>query len=149
MTCAKLENRNIVCVCGQSNKEVHFSNHLIYLISQRYGQIVSACRMRRGIAIGSDMHQWRSSICIELAIAVVCLCAVLCGPVQIKLFHPPYSHINLCCSIKNGKVVIVLQGRYAGRKAVVIRTYEEVRVRCCPPWLTLLAAVGLRCRPMP
>ena len=29
------------------------------------------------------------------------------------------------CSIKSGKVVIVLSGRYAGRKAVVISTFDE------------------------
>lgn len=29
------------------------------------------------------------------------------------------------CSIKAGKIVILLNGRYAGRKAVVVRTYDE------------------------
>lgn len=30
-----------------------------------------------------------------------------------------------CGSIKNGKVVIVLAGRYAGRKAVVVKASDE------------------------
>jgi large subunit ribosomal protein L27e len=29
------------------------------------------------------------------------------------------------CSIKTGKVVIVLNGRYAGRKAVVVKASDE------------------------
>jgi hypothetical protein len=28
-------------------------------------------------------------------------------------------------SLKTGRVVIVLQGRYAGRKAVIVKTYDE------------------------
>ena len=35
---------------------------------------------------------------------------------------PPPPHP---CSIKTGKVVIVLNGRFAGRKAVVIRTFDD------------------------
>lgn len=27
--------------------------------------------------------------------------------------------------IKSGKVVVILQGRYAGKKAVVVKSYEE------------------------
>ncbi|RHY74090.1 hypothetical protein DYB37_004328 [Aphanomyces astaci] len=32
-----------------------------------------------------------------------------------------------CCvySVKNGKVVVLLNGRYAGRKAIVVKTYDE------------------------
>lgn len=30
-----------------------------------------------------------------------------------------------CCSIKSGKVVVMLAGRYAGRKAVVIKSQED------------------------
>ena len=33
--------------------------------------------------------------------------------------------MHSCRSIKQGKVVIVLNGRFAGRKAVVIKTYDE------------------------
>lgn len=36
------------------------------------------------------------------------------------------SHsILFFCSFKSGKVVIVLSGRYAGRKAVVVRASDE------------------------
>ncbi|OQR87439.1 60S ribosomal protein L27 [Achlya hypogyna] len=28
-------------------------------------------------------------------------------------------------SVKNGKVVVLLNGRYAGRKAIVVKTYDE------------------------
>lgn len=31
----------------------------------------------------------------------------------------------LCPSLKTGKVVIVLQGRYAGRKAVIVKTFDD------------------------
>ena len=30
-------------------------------------------------------------------------------------------------SIKSGKVVVVLNGRYAGRKAIVVKTFDEGR----------------------
>lgn len=29
------------------------------------------------------------------------------------------------CSIKSGKVVVMLNGRFAGRKAIVVKTYDE------------------------
>ena len=29
------------------------------------------------------------------------------------------------CSIKPGKIVIVLSGRYAGKKAVIVKVFEE------------------------
>lgn len=36
------------------------------------------------------------------------------------------SHVVFeCHSIKSGKVVILLAGRYAGRKAVVVKAYDE------------------------
>ncbi|CAI5729742.1 unnamed protein product [Peronospora destructor] len=33
----------------------------------------------------------------------------------------------LLCSVKNGKVVVLLNGRFAGRKAIVVKTYDEGR----------------------
>ena len=33
--------------------------------------------------------------------------------------------LSWLCSIKPGKVVIVLAGRYAGRKAVVVKAFDE------------------------
>ncbi len=35
--------------------------------------------------------------------------------------------LDVCkiCSIKSGKVVVVLSGRYAGRKAVVVKTHDD------------------------
>ncbi len=50
-------------------------------------------------------------------------------------------------SIKSGKVVVLLNGRYAGRKAVVVRAYESGNsgVSCvygvCVPSLVAVAAV--------
>lgn len=46
------------------------------------------------------------------------------------LFSPPSSALRCCCSplalsIKPGKVVIVLAGRYAGRKAIVVKTFDD------------------------
>lgn len=44
------------------------------------------------------------------------------------VLHPRFIACNLLanvCSIKQGKVVIVLNGRFAGRKAVVLRVYES------------------------
>lgn len=45
-------------------------------------------------------------------------------------FYIIYSHLHnptyiLYLSIKTGKVVIVLQGRYAGRKAIVVKAFDE------------------------
>lgn len=31
----------------------------------------------------------------------------------------------LLCSVKNGKVVVLLNGRFAGRKAIVVKTFDE------------------------
>lgn len=33
--------------------------------------------------------------------------------------------LMLLCSVKNGKVVVLLNGRFAGRKAIVVKTYDE------------------------
>jgi hypothetical protein len=35
------------------------------------------------------------------------------------------SRVVVLCSIKSGKVVIMLAGRYAGRKAVVVKVSED------------------------
>ncbi|OQR91445.1 60S ribosomal protein L27 [Thraustotheca clavata] len=35
------------------------------------------------------------------------------------------TNIDCFCSVKNGKVVVVLNGRYAGRKAIVVKAYDE------------------------
>ncbi|KAJ8559161.1 hypothetical protein ON010_g8284 [Phytophthora cinnamomi] len=35
------------------------------------------------------------------------------------------ARVLLLCSVKNGKVVVLLNGRFAGRKAIVVKTYDE------------------------
>lgn len=62
-------------------------------------------------------------------------CKIVSDPVQERPPPPPIFLTSLCLSasyavrmgkiLKSGKVVIVLRGRYAGRKAVVVKAFDE------------------------
>lgn len=41
------------------------------------------------------------------------------------LARSPLVACPLLCSIKSGKVVVLLAGRYAGRKAIVVKPFDE------------------------
>ena len=42
----------------------------------------------------------------------------------LESLHAPFE-LRFRGIIKSGKVVVMLQGRYAGRKAVVVKAYED------------------------
>ena len=50
--------------------------------------------------------------------------------------------------IKNGKVVIMLRGRFAGRKAIIVKTYDDghgdckLQVRPWPRKITVVTIVA-------
>lgn len=53
------------------------------------------------------------------------ICTVYSLLLTIAIYYVELIHVFVFYSIKSGKVVIITAGRFAGRKAVVVKSSEE------------------------
>ena len=56
--------------------------------------------------------------------STITTCSAILDLLRLTPAPPPPSPLQAPI-IKSGKVVVLLQGRYAGRKAVVVKTYDD------------------------
>lgn len=70
--------------------------------------------------------RWSPGPFSPAALSPCCLCAIssLIKTHSLSLSLPLFVSSPLC-SLRPGRVVVILQGRFAGRKAVILRTYED------------------------
>ncbi len=87
---------------------------------------------------------------------MIVFCHIIYLIYRVNNFYEYLTILFLLLSIKNGKVVIVLAGRFAGRKAVVVKASEDAAggkkfghalgkcTICCIPGMTMLIMVIIK-----